>query len=97
MKNIIHDWNDERALTILKNCAAAGRGKTKVILIECVLTPGNEPQFGKWLDLEMLLSPGDKERTLDEFARLFDRAGFVLTRVVPTKSATSVLEAEQRA
>jgi hypothetical protein len=97
MKHIIHDWNDEKAITILKNCAAAGRGKTKVILVECVIAPGNEPHFGKWLDLEMLLLPGGKERTQDEFARLLDRAGFVLTRVVPTKSAACVLEAAKRA
>jgi hypothetical protein len=97
MKHIIHDWNDEKALTILKNCAAAGRGKTKVILIESVIKPGNEPHFGKWLDLEMLLLPGGKERTQEEFGRLFDKAGFVLTRVVPTKSPISVLEAEKKA
>ena len=96
MKHIIHDWNDEKALTILKNCAAAGRGKTKVILIETVLSPGNEPHFGKWLDLEMLLVPGGKERTQDDFARLLDRAGFALTRVVPTKSPVCVLEAEKK-
>jgi hypothetical protein len=96
MKNIIHDWSDEKALTILKNCAAAGRGKTKVVLIECVLTPGNEPHFGKWLDLEMLLLPGGRERTERDFARLLDAAGFTLTRVVPTKSAACVIEAEKR-
>jgi hypothetical protein len=96
MKHIIHDWNDEKALAILKNCAAAGRGATKVILVEAVLKPGNEPHFGKWLDLEMLLLPGGKERTQEDFARLFDRAGFVLTRVVPTKSPVSVLEAEKK-
>jgi hypothetical protein len=95
MKHIIHDWNDEKALTILKNCHAAGRSKTKVILVESVLTPGNEPHFGKMLDLEMLLLPGGKERTEEEFARLFDRAGFALKRVVATKSPTCVLEAEK--
>jgi len=96
MKHIIHDWNDEKALTILKNCAAVGRGKTKVILVEAVLKPGNEPHFGKWLDLEMLLIPGGKERTQEDFARLLDHAGFALTRVVPTKSPVSVLEAEKK-
>jgi hypothetical protein len=96
MKHIIHDWNDEKALAILKNCHAAGRGKTRVILVESVLTPGNEPHFGKWLDLEMLLLPGGKERTEEDFARLFDKAGFVLKRMVATKSPTCVLEAEKK-
>jgi len=96
MKHIIHDWNDEKALTILKNCNAAGRGKTRVILVEAVLTPGNEPHFAKWLDLEMLLLPGGRERTQAEFAQLFERAGFTLTQVLQTKSPVCVLEAEKR-
>lgn len=95
MKHIIHDWDDEKATTILRNCARAGRGKTRVILMESVVAPGNEPHFAKWLDLEMLLLPGGKERTEAEFAKLFEGAGFKLTRVVPTKGALFVVEAEK--
>jgi len=95
MKHIIHDWDDEKATTILRNCARAGRGKTRVILMESVVAPGNEPHFAKWLDLEMLLLPGGKERTEVEFAKLFEGAGFKLTRVVPTKGALFVVEAEK--
>jgi hypothetical protein len=97
MKHIIHDWSDEKALTILKNCHRAGRSSAKVILVEAVLTPGNEPSFAKWLDLEMLLLPGGRERTEEEFARLFEKAGFKLARVVRTKSPVCVLEAERYA
>jgi predicted transcriptional regulator len=95
MKHIIHDWDDEKATTILRNCARAGVGKTRVILMESVVAPGNEPHFAKWLDLEMLLLPGGKERTEAEFAKLLEGAGFRLTRVVPTKGALSVVEAEK--
>ena len=95
MKHIIHDWNDEKATVILKNCARAGRGKTRVILMESVVAPGNEPHFAKWLDLEMLLLPGGKERTEAEFSKLFEGAGFKLTRVVPTKGALFVVEGEK--
>ena len=95
MKHIIHDWNDEKATTILRNCARAGIGKTRVVLMESVVTPGNEPHFAKWLDLEMMLLPGGKERTEAEFAKLFDGAGLKLTRVVPTKGALSVVEVEK--
>lgn len=95
MKHIIHDWDDEKATTILRNCARAGKGKTRVILMESVVAPGNEPHFAKWLDLEMLLLPGGKERTEVEFAKLFQGAGFKLTRVVPTKGALFVVEAEK--
>jgi predicted transcriptional regulator len=95
MKHIIHDWNDEKSTTILRNCARAGKGKTKVLLAESVVAPGNEPHFAKWLDLEMLLLPGGKERTEADFAKLFEGAGFKLTRVVPTKGALCVIEAEK--
>jgi O-methyltransferase/methyltransferase family protein len=95
MKHIIHDWNDEKAITILKNCARAGRGKTRVILIESVIQPGNEPAFAKWLDLEMMLLPGGKERTEAEFAALFEKAGMRINRIVATKSPASVIEAEK--
>jgi hypothetical protein len=48
------------------------------------------------IDLEMLVMAGGKERTEQEFRELFDRAGFTLTRVVPTKSPMSVLEARPK-
>jgi O-methyltransferase domain/Dimerisation domain len=95
LKHIIHDWNDEKATTILRNCARAGIGKTRVLLMESVVAPGNEPHFAKWLDLEMLLLPGGKERTEAEFAKLFEGAGFKLMRVVQTKGAVCVVEAEK--
>ncbi len=95
MKHIIHDWSDERARTILKNCHRAGRGAARVILVEAVLAAGNEPHFAKWLDLEMLMLPGGRERTDEEFGRLFEQTGFRLTRVLQTKSPVCVIEAEK--
>jgi O-methyltransferase domain/Dimerisation domain len=95
LKHIIHDWNDEKATTILRNCARSGRGKTRVLLAESVVAPGNEPHFAKVLDLEMMLLPGGKERTEAEFAKLLEGAGFKMTRVVPTKGPVCVVEAEK--
>jgi hypothetical protein len=92
MKHIIHDWNDARALSILKNCRAASP-KAKVILLEAVLPAGNEPQFGKLLDLEMLTMLAGRERAEEDFRALFARAGYRLAKVVPTKSPLWVLEA----
>jgi len=66
----------------------------RVILIESVIPAGNEPALGKIIDLEMLVMPGGKERTEQEFRDLFARAGFTLTRVVPTGSPLSVVEAK---
>jgi hypothetical protein len=97
MKHIIHDWDDERALAILRNIhRAMGDERGRVILLEAVLTPGNAPEYGKILDLQMLAFPGGRERTEEEFRSLFRRVGFELTRVVPTRSPLSVIEARRR-
>jgi hypothetical protein len=94
MKHIIHDWDDEKALVILRNVRTAmGAKRGRVILLESVLPVGNTPDLGKIIDLEMLLMPGGKERTADEFEALFTRAGFELTKIVPTPSPLSVIEA----
>jgi hypothetical protein len=94
MKHIIHDWDDDRASIILTNIAKAmGSTRGKVILLEIVLRGDAAPDFGKLLDIEMLALPGGRERTADEFKALFARSGFELTKVVPTKSPLSVVEA----
>jgi len=97
MKHIIHDWDDERAAQILRAIhTAMGSKHGKVILLEGVLAPGNEPGLGKIMDLEMLLLPGGRERSAEEFRALFDRAGFDLARIVPTASPVCVIEAQKR-
>jgi len=93
MKHIIHDWDDEKATTILKNIHKASPAEARVILLEGVIAPGNAPHLGKWIDLEMLLLPGGRERNEDEFRALFAGAGFQVTRFVETKSPLSVIEA----
>ncbi|HUK34455.1 MAG TPA: methyltransferase [Vicinamibacterales bacterium] len=94
MKHIIHDWDDERASVILKNIATAmGAKKGRVILLESVIAAGDTADLGKFIDIEMLLFPGGRERTADEFRSLFARSGFHMTKVVATKSPLSVIEA----
>lgn len=94
MKHIIHDWDDERATVILKNIRAAMNQGGRLILIESVVAAGSQPDFAKLIDLEMLLLPGGRERTEQEFRDLLSGAGFTLTRIVPTKSPLSVIEAK---
>jgi hypothetical protein len=96
MKHIIHDWEDSKAITILRNCRQALQGKPngKVVLLEFVVPEGNEPHMSKVIDIEMLFFPGGKERTEQEFRELFAKAGLRMTRVVPTKSPFCVIEAE---
>jgi hypothetical protein len=94
MKSIIHDWDDARAITILKNCASAMRGKNgKMILIELTIVPGNDPGLAKWIDLEMLAMSGGRERTESEYAELFAKAGLRLARVLRSPSPACVIEA----
>jgi len=93
MKHIIHDWQDAEARQILANCHRALPANGKVMLLESVLTPGNDPDLGKWIDLEMLALPGGRERTEEEFRALFASAGFRLTRVVRNASPLAVVEA----
>jgi len=64
----------------------------KLLVVESVIPPGNEPSFGKSLDLAMLVLPGGEERTAEEYRRLYETAGFRLTRIVPTKAGVSVIE-----
>ncbi len=93
MRHIIHDWHEEKALTILRNCHAAMSLESKLLVVESVIPPGNEPFGGKFLDLVMLLIPGGKERTEEEYRTLFRTAGFEVTRVIPTETEVSVIEA----
>jgi hypothetical protein len=93
MKNIIHDWNDEDALTILRNVRTAIADGGKLILLEMVLPQRSSSFIGHMLDLEMLLMVHGRERTRVQYYDLLNRAGFRLNRVIPTVSPMSVVEA----
>lgn len=94
MKWIIHDWNDEKAITILKNCRNELPQNGKLILVDCVVPESDEPHFSKFIDLNMLVMTGGKERTEREFAELFAAAGFKLSRVITTDAPHSIVEGE---
>lgn len=96
MRHIIHDWDDEKATTILKNIHRAISNDGRLLVVEGVIPPGNDPSFGKLLDLTMLVLPGGKERTETEYRSLFQAGGFQLTRIVPTKSEVSVIEGKRQ-
>ena len=93
LKYIIHDWDDERAIAILKQCHKVMPANGKILVAEQVIPPGNEPFMGKLLDLNMLvITPGGRERTEAEYRALFEKAGFKLTRIVPTQDEMSIIE-----
>jgi hypothetical protein len=96
MKHIIHDWDDESSIKILKNIRSAMTKEGKVLLIEMVVPEGNVPSPSKALDILMLVMEGGKERTEEEYRRLLEASDLRLTRIIHTKTPYSVIEGERR-
>jgi len=97
LKSVVHDWDDAAAVKILGACRAAMAGSGtetgKLLLVEYLVRPGNEPDPLKFRDLMMLVMLGGRGRTADDFGRLCAAAGFRLTRVIPTGSPYAIIEA----
>jgi hypothetical protein len=88
LKQIIHDWDDERALAILRNCREAMKGTEKLLIIERGIAPEHrEAMRVLHIDLEMLVNVGGMERTDAEYRSLFEKAGFRLINIVPLMDA----------
>jgi len=96
LSHIIHDWSEEQCLKILGHCRQAMHPESRLLIVEMVLPGGDTPHPGKMLDIIMVTAPGGQERTEAEYRALLEKAGFELTRVVPTESAVSVVEAVLR-
>ena len=92
MRSIVHDWNDEHSLKILKNCRRAIQPNGKLLLIEMVLRESNQPDPARFRDLNMLVLLTGQERTETEFKALLAKAGFSLTQVIPTAGTASIIE-----
>jgi hypothetical protein len=93
LAGVLHDWSDEKAVEILGHCRQATGGRGTLHVIDLVIPPGDEPSFGKWLDLHMLAMSGGRERTEPELATLLRNAGFQLNKVVPTAAGPSIVVA----
>jgi hypothetical protein len=91
LRNIVHDWNDEDALAILRTLRRATRPTARVMLIEWLIPESSDFNFGKWTDITMMTSVGGRERTKTEFETLFSEAGFELEEIVPTASSFSIV------
>lgn len=94
MKWIIHDWDDERAIRLLRNCRSQMPADGRVIIVDSVVPEGDEPDFSKFFDLNMMVMTGGKERTAKEFDELLAAAGFRFLRVIPTGLPPSIVEGE---
>lgn len=93
MKFILHDWNDEESLRVLRNSRAAIEPGGRLVLIEMIVPEGDTPDMVHLMDLNMLVMTGGLERTAAEYGALLEQAGFHLERVVPTASPFCVVEA----
>lgn len=93
LSHIIHDWTEAQCLTILGHCRKALKGDGRVLIIETVLPCDGTPHAGKMQDLVMLMFPGGQERTEAEYGQLLARADLRLSRVIPTASIASIVEA----
>ena len=90
---VIHDWNDDRASEILKNCRRAMAKNGRLLLVEMIVPSTNSTDFSKLLDLNMLVMNGGRERTKAEFSALLGEAGYKLTRTISTRAPQSIIEA----
>ena len=83
LRHILHDWDDDRSLRILTNCRRAMKPGTRLLLVESIVHPGNEPSPAKVLDLVMLAMTGGMERTESQYRELLSAAGFTITQIKP--------------
>jgi SAM-dependent methyltransferase len=93
LSHVLHDWTDERALAILRNCRDAIANQGRLLIIEAVLPPGDMPHHSKLIDLVMLTVTGGVERSAEEYASLLAAAGFRLLQIHPTTTHQSIVEA----
>jgi hypothetical protein len=92
LKHIIHDWDDDASLRILRNVRSAAPAGAALLLVETVIPEDDSGSIAKWTDMEMLIINNGRERTAGEYRRLFDAAGFEMVGVVDTASRFSIIE-----
>jgi SAM-dependent methyltransferase len=90
---VIHDWDDDQAAAILRNCRGAMGENGRLLLVDMVVPENGASCFSKLLDLNMLVMNGGRERTKAEFSALLDAADYRLTRIIPTMAPQSMIEA----
>ncbi|HSQ01156.1 MAG TPA: methyltransferase [Candidatus Dormibacteraeota bacterium] len=97
LKSVVHDWNDARSIDILRVCRAALRADARLVLVEVVVParPGSSPldQMIAGTDLNMLVMTGGRERTEAQYRALCAAVGLQVTRILPTATAFSLIEA----
>lgn len=93
LKHILHDWDDESCLAILRNCRKAASAGGRIVIIEVAVDDTGKAAFGALLDLNMLALASGKERSFAEYEALLKAAGFDNARMAPTETPMIVIEA----
>ncbi len=94
LKFILHDWNDEESVQLLKSCRSAIAPDGRILVLEVVVPESSGPDLSHLMDMNMMVMTGGMERTAKEYESLLARGGFQLTRIVPTASPFSVIEGD---
>jgi hypothetical protein len=93
LKHILHDWDDEACICVLKNCRRALRPGGRIAVIELLLGEIGEPGTASLYDATMMVLSSGRERSLVEFQRLFEAAGLAAAKVTTTNTPMVILEA----
>ncbi|MEM9014356.1 MAG: methyltransferase [Pseudomonadota bacterium] len=93
---ILHDWDDEKSLAILEAIRQSAKPGAVLAVVESVIPETSAFDMGKWMDLNMLVMAGGKERTAAEFRSLLEKADFGLDEIVPTSSPLSIVVSSAR-
>ncbi len=96
LSNIVHDWDDERALRILRNCRAAMKPDAVILLLEAVLSEHGQPSRAAMADVNMMVVLTGRERTEEQYRALLGAADLKLTKVIPVEDRVSLIEARPR-
>ncbi|MGC9496259.1 methyltransferase [Streptomyces sp. WG7] len=92
LKFVLHDWDDDACVRILRNCREALEPGGRVLVMELVVDEVGRPGLEPLMDLNMMALSTGRERSLDEFENLFERAGLKPVRTMSSASLVSVLE-----
>jgi ubiquinone/menaquinone biosynthesis C-methylase UbiE len=94
LRHLLHDYDDRDCVRILANVRRAMHPRARVLVLEAPLPSDDSPGPGRWLDLQVMLLCGGRERTVEDYAGLFEQVGLRLARTIPTgHPAMTVVEA----
>jgi SAM-dependent methyltransferase len=93
---VVHDWDDDRAVTVLRKCRRAMASNGRLLIVDMIVPETASPSFSKLLDLNMMVMTGGRERTKAELYALLDAADYRLTKIIPTMAPQSIIEARPR-